>query len=164
MDMLNNFRKLFAYNAWANREALKSLRNSSSPSPKALRFFCHIVAAERLWHMRLLGNSIQGFVVWPEWTVEQCAAEFAEVIERWDTYLAGMTPEMLGHSIGYTNTMGEAWHNMVSDVLTHVIIHSGYHRGQIAADIRASGGEPAYSDYIHAVRQGLLDQRNADAG
>ena len=161
--MIRHFQKLFAYNAWANREALESLRNSSSP-PKALRFFCHIMAAEHLWHTRLLGKSTQGFVVWPEWTVEQCGTEFTKVIERWDTYLAGMTPKMLDHSIAYTNTMGEAWQNMVSDILTHVIIHSGYHRGQIAADIRASGGEPAYSDYIHAVRQGLYGQRNADAG
>ena len=162
--MIHHFQKLFAYNAWANREALESLQNSSFPPPKALRFFCHIVAAEHLWHTRLLGKSTSGFVVWPEWTVEQRATEFAEMFRRWDTYLAGMTTEMLGHSIAYANTKGEAWQNTVSDVLTHVIIHSGYHRGQIAAEVRASGGEPAYSDYIYAVRKGHLDQRNADAG
>jgi uncharacterized damage-inducible protein DinB len=31
-----------------------------------------------------------------------------------------------------------------------------YHRGQIAADMRASGVEPVYTDFIHAVRQGHL--------
>jgi uncharacterized damage-inducible protein DinB len=36
-------------------------------------------------------------------------------------------------------------------------MHSGYHRGQIAAAVRESGGEPAYTDYIHAVRQGLIE-------
>jgi uncharacterized damage-inducible protein DinB len=46
---------------------------------------------------------------------------------------------------------------MVEEILTHLVIHSAYHRGQIASDLRAAGQEPAYTDYIHAVRQGLLE-------
>jgi uncharacterized damage-inducible protein DinB len=45
----------------------------------------------------------------------------------------------------------------VEEILTHVVIHSAYHRGQIASDVRAAGGVPAYTDYIHAVRQGLIE-------
>jgi len=44
----------------------------------------------------------------------------------------------------------------VGDVLTHVVTHSGYHRGQIASAIRSDGGTPAYTDFIHAARQGLI--------
>jgi uncharacterized damage-inducible protein DinB len=44
----------------------------------------------------------------------------------------------------------------VDDVLTHVILHSAYHRGQIASAVRAGGETPAYTDLIHAVRQGLV--------
>ena len=43
------------------------------------------------------------------------------------------------------------------DILAHVVLHSAYHRGQIAAAVRAGGGEPAYTDMIHAVRQGLVE-------
>jgi len=39
----------------------------------------------------------------------------------------------------------------------HVTIHSAYHRGQIASDVRSAGQEPAYTDYIHAVRQRFLE-------
>jgi uncharacterized damage-inducible protein DinB len=35
-------------------------------------------------------------------------------------------------------------------------MHSAYHRGQIAADMRAAGFEPVYTDFIHAVRQGYI--------
>jgi len=38
-----------------------------------------------------------------------------------------------------------------------VITHSTYHRGQIAADLRAAGVQPAYTDFIHGVRQGLIE-------
>jgi uncharacterized damage-inducible protein DinB len=41
--------------------------------------------------------------------------------------------------------------------LTHVLLHSAYHRGQIASQMRGNGQTPAYTDFIHAVRQGLID-------
>jgi uncharacterized damage-inducible protein DinB len=45
----------------------------------------------------------------------------------------------------------------VQDVLTHVVLHSAYHRGQIASQMRAGGEQPAYTDFIHAARQGLIE-------
>ena len=55
--------------------------------------------------------------------------------------------------------MPSAYNNghQIVQTTTHVVIHSAYHRGQIASDVRASGGVPAYTDYIHAVRQGLIE-------
>jgi uncharacterized damage-inducible protein DinB len=38
-----------------------------------------------------------------------------------------------------------------------VTIHGSYHRAQIAAAVRESGREPAYTDFIHATRRGLLE-------
>jgi uncharacterized damage-inducible protein DinB len=59
--------------------------------------------------------------------------------------------------ISYKNTKGEPWTDTVQDILTHVLMHSAYHRGQIASQMRASGQTPAYTDFIHAVRQGLIE-------
>jgi uncharacterized damage-inducible protein DinB len=36
-------------------------------------------------------------------------------------------------------------------------MHGTYHRGQIAAALRASGATPAVTDFIHAVRLGLIE-------
>jgi uncharacterized damage-inducible protein DinB len=36
-------------------------------------------------------------------------------------------------------------------------MHSTYHRGQIAAAMRQAGATPAYTDFIHAVRQGFVE-------
>jgi uncharacterized damage-inducible protein DinB len=36
-------------------------------------------------------------------------------------------------------------------------MHSAYHRGQVALEMRAAGHQPAYTDFIHAVRQGFLE-------
>jgi len=62
----------------------------------------------------------------------------------------------LAEAVDYKNSKGEPWRNRVEDVLTHVIMHSAYHRGQIAMEMRAAGMEPAYTDFIHAVRQEIV--------
>jgi uncharacterized damage-inducible protein DinB len=157
MAMRNHFVRQFSYNGWANRETLACLKRLTSSSPQALRFFAHILAAERLWQTRLRQISTDGFVVWPNWDVERCADELTHVTSHWESWINNLTAEMLLQSIQYTNSRGEAWENTVTDVLTHVIIHSGYHRGQIAAAIRSSGSEPTYTDYIAAVRQGYIE-------
>jgi len=65
--------------------------------------------------------------------------------------------EDLSRRVDYTNSQGERWSNTIEDILTHVVLHGTYHRGQIATIVRQSGETPAYTDYIHAVRQGLVD-------
>jgi uncharacterized damage-inducible protein DinB len=36
-------------------------------------------------------------------------------------------------------------------------MHSAYHRGQIATQMRTAGYLPAYTDFIHGVRQRLVE-------
>lgn len=42
-------------------------------------------------------------------------------------------------------------------------MHSTYHRGQIAAAMRKAGATPAYTDFIHAVRQGFVESSSQEA-
>jgi uncharacterized damage-inducible protein DinB len=37
--------------------------------------------------------------------------------------------------------------------LDYALFHAAYHRGQIALQMRSAGMGPAYTDFIHAVRQ-----------
>jgi len=38
-----------------------------------------------------------------------------------------------------------------------VLMHSAYHRGQVALEMRSAGLQPAYTDFIHGVRQGFVE-------
>ena len=116
----------------------------------------HIVAAEYIWLARLCRQPAT-MPVWPDLDVEACSAGLGDLSSRWMDYLADVRPERLAEAIPYTNSKGESWTSTVEEVLTHVVIHSAYHRGQIAADLRGAGGTPAYTDYIHAARQGLIE-------
>jgi uncharacterized damage-inducible protein DinB len=146
--------RLLRYDAWANDETLGSLR-SASPPAKALRWMAHIVGAGELWLARL-HDAPPTMAVWPDLDLDRCTAGAARLAEQWPRYLATLEDEDLGQGIGYRNSKGEYWTSTVADILTHVAIHGSYHRAQIAAAVRESGGEPAYTDFIHAVRQGVL--------
>ncbi len=95
--------------------------------------------------------------VWPELSLERCRDEIAELDKSWEDYLDDLAPEDLERTIDYVNSKGESWSSTVNDVLTHVLLHSAYHRGQIAAQLREAGHQPAYTDFIHAVRQGCVE-------
>jgi uncharacterized damage-inducible protein DinB len=156
MDMIDHFSRLFAYDQWANGETVASLVASTSPPSKSLRLLAHIVAAERLWLSRLQADG-KAVVVWPDLNLHECTAQLAELGRIWEEELRGLTPARLAQPIAYTNTKGEQWTNTAGEILTHVVLHSAYHRGQIASDIRAAGLTPAGTDFIHGVRQGLVE-------
>jgi len=133
-----------------------SIRNCAQPSERFLGRMAHILSAERLWLERLLQEK-QTLPVWPQSSMEQCEHEVEDVARRWSEHLAGMKAEHLEQPVSYRNSKGEPWSSKVGDILIHVVMHSAYHRGQIASDMRAAGCTPAYTDFIHCVRQGLIE-------
>lgn len=155
-EVLRRHRRLFAYEDWANREALASLAAASPPPARSLKFLAHIAGASRLWLGRLRGAE-RPAAVWPDLELGECRAELEELGRLWTAYLQELTPAGLEETVSYVNSKGEPWTSRVEDILTHVVLHSAYHRGQVAADTRASGHAPAYTDYIHALRQGFVE-------
>jgi uncharacterized damage-inducible protein DinB len=151
----NDFVPLFAYDHWANQECLKALR-AGEPATGVIKRMAHILSAEKLWRERIQ-RVPQSMPVWPALSLKECDALADEIAEAWRAYFAHPAPEGLFEVIDYKNSRGEAWQSRVEDVLMHVILHSAYHRGQIAMEMRASGMEPAYTDFIHAMRQGLVE-------
>ena len=154
--MLSLIERLFRYDDWANREVVTALTELSTLPPRSLKILDHILSAERLWLERLRLEK-QTYPVWPDFSVAQCKLEIAELGERWKNYLASLKEEDLSRSLTYRNSQGESWSNAKQDILLHVVLHSTYHRGQIATDMRAAGFNPVCSDFIHAVRQGLVE-------
>ena len=157
-EMLAYHRRLFAYDRWANREALAALRGTGAagPPPHALRLLGHVLGAERLWLARL-DRQLPPPPVWPDLSLAGCEREIAGLERLWETWRRRLAPEALVGRVAYVNTRGEPWESTVGDILTHVVMHSAYHRGQIAAELRAAGHVPATTDFIHATRRGLVE-------
>ena len=175
MNLADYLRRQFSYDEWANREVLAAIRaaggaesnsaqpgsvepgstNPSSTNHRSLQLMSHILAAERVWLERLKKQP-QSVPVWPEPDMAQCEALAAEMGGLWLEFLDLITAGDVSQSISYKNSKGEEWTSTIVDVLNHVILHSAYHRGQIATHMRAHGQTPAYTDFIHAARRGLV--------
>jgi uncharacterized damage-inducible protein DinB len=95
--------------------------------------------------------------VWPDFTVDECEEQIGELALLWREFLGQLSHAGLSEKVTYKNSKGEPWTSTVEDILTHILLHSAYHRGQIATQVRAGGEHPAYTDFIHAVRQGLIE-------
>ena len=155
MNLADYLRREFDYNAWANQEVLAAIRAAGGDSGRSLQLMSHIFAAERVWLERLKQQP-QSVAVWPEPDLAWCESEAAGLSRAWHEYLDLVTAGDVSQNISYKNSKGEAWTSAIVDVLTHVVMHSAYHRGQIASHMRASGQTPAYTDFIHGARQGLF--------
>ena len=145
-----NFPRLFGYDAWANREAIASL--PEMPSARALSILGHLAGSQRTWLSRLTGRT-SPLVVWPSLTRDQCATELAADASEWSAYLAS-GPD-LSARLKYISAKGEPSESSIEEVLMHVLMHSAYHRGQLAMLTRDNGDTPASTDFIFAARKGL---------
>jgi uncharacterized damage-inducible protein DinB len=156
MEMISTLARLFAYDAWANDATLASLEAAGTPPESASKRMAHVLGAESLWLERLKDRGLS-MAVWPDLALLDCRREARRLEAAWRDHLAGLSEGDLSRRIAYVNSKGEPWESAAGDILQHVVMHSVYHRGQIASDLRAAGFEPAYTDFIHAVRQGFLE-------
>lgn len=154
MNLVDYLRRQFSYNEWANGEVLVSIRNNG-PDERSLQLMGHVLAAEVLWLERLKQQP-QSVRVWPAIDLGECEARSKHIADSWREYLRPMTEQDLSRNVPYTNSKGEPWTSSALDILTHVTMHSAYHRGQIASHMRGIGLTPAMTDFIHGVRQGLV--------
>lgn len=153
MESLDSFRQLFEYDFWANQVALRSIGAMNAPAERVLKIAGHIVGAQRVWLGRLEASGAARPKPWPLMSLEEANAAVTEMHQRWKTYLAQLTPERLEEDLVHRNSKGIEFRVPVRDVLTQLVMHSAYHRGQIAAAIREAGGQPAATDYIVYARR-----------
>lgn len=146
---LSHFVDRARYNAWANDLSGASVGNLAHPG-RALTVLGHIAATVVIWLDRL-DDSVSTTPVWPAWSAQVARDHLLEGSRRLEELAADT--QSLARKISYTNTKGQNFENTVADVLEHVLMHSMYHRGQVALLVRSEGGTPAVTDYIAYKRR-----------
>lgn len=153
--MNSYYLRLLQHADWANRRVLTLLQNLSAPPEKARRVFAHLLAAEQVWLTRLRGVDSSPLEIWPDHSLEKCAAQVEANAAGYRRYLEALTENTLNSTITYRNSKGVEFSNSVADTLTHVCLHGSHHRGQIMQTIRGAGFEPVNVDFIIFVREGF---------
>jgi uncharacterized damage-inducible protein DinB len=149
--MLDAIKRMFAYDTWANARALGALKGAQSPKPFAP--LAHLLVSEKIWLMRLRGEDTSTVDKSPELSREECESLFEELRASYESYLDSLSEGDLASLLTYRNFKGTEFRTPVGEILTHVLMHGAYHRGQVAKALRAEGSAPADTDYITFVRE-----------
>ncbi|MDQ3997072.1 MAG: DinB family protein [Gemmatimonadota bacterium] len=149
--MRDHLRRLFDHMAWADARAVAALRKAAVASELAHSELAHILGAEHVWLARLEGRPAT-VAVWPELSVDECEALSRETQAGFRAFVDREEEATLERIVHYRNSVGAEFDTKVSDILLHVALHGSYHRGKVAAALRAAGAEPATTDYIGFVR------------
>jgi len=140
--------RLIAHLSWADDRVLAALRSATNPDPSCREVFAHLLAAEHVWLARLKGER-PTHPVWPDLSLEQCAALVQANQRALANYVDDLTPESLLRGVTYVNSAGREFTSSIEDILLHVALHGSYHRGQMGL---AQGRQRADGDRLHRIR------------
>lgn len=150
--MIENLTLLHAHQRWADLRTFEAYRSLAQPQERALAWIAHIAAAQHLWLSRINGTTPR-VAVWPGLDIDSCERLAQENHDAFDALLSSIDEHDTTRTVAYVNSRGDRFESTVGDILLHVAMHSQYHRGQVAAAVRAGGGVPTATDYI-AWRRG----------
>jgi uncharacterized damage-inducible protein DinB len=153
INRLDHYRNRFAYEDWANRLALESLQSADPPSDRGRKLLAHIIGAQDVWLSRLEPGepNTNG---WPDLSTAEIEARVEGLRGIWEMKFDQLTETSLDELVSYRNLAGDPFTTPLWQILEHLLFHGAYHRGQIAAQVRAEGGAPILTDYIQYTRCG----------
>lgn len=152
VSMKEYFATLLRYVAWADGRVMSSLQETPAAQEEALPLVAHLLAAEHLWLARLEQRESK-HAVWPTLSIDECAQLLSDNEAGYRALLERMSDEQLRSTVRYRTSQGAEFSNTAIEILTQVVTHGPYHRGQIAKILARHGGAPLNTDYILFTRE-----------
>jgi uncharacterized damage-inducible protein DinB len=161
--VLADLKRLLKFNEWANArvfDAVAALTPEQVCKDLGSSFPCvgltaaHLVAGEWIWLQRWLGISNSKF---PEWANSTDIADLRRRLtdietERWALFHTLTEADLLTPR-HYKLMSGLEDQQPLDVMITHVVNHATYHRGQIATMFRQLGLKPTGTDFITFARE-----------
>ncbi|HWV28935.1 MAG TPA: DinB family protein [Dyadobacter sp.] len=146
------FIRFFTFNNWANKVIADFISAHDIQNEQVLRIASHLAHAQRNWYFRVIGQQ-NDVALWTPLQPPAIAAQLAENGTLWLSHLSGSQDDDFHTKLAYKNMAGDPYLDNLADVLTHIVNHSTYHRGQIINLIRELGMTPPGTDFILFARQ-----------
>jgi len=143
--MKESLRLQLNYDINANLKLLKTMVENKVNVPlDCVHLMGHNIAAHETWNSRIEMRSPK-LGVWEGTPLDEMESSFYLNLEN-SIFILDKYP--VEHVVNYTNTKGEPFSNSMADIFTHVLMHSMYHRGQIARSLREANIAPPDTNYI----------------
>jgi uncharacterized damage-inducible protein DinB len=136
------------YEEWANAIVFRSLQQCSETDERALQLFAHILAPQSIWLSRIR-REVPTVSLWPELTLEDCAALMKKTLEQWREFIASASEEDLKQSVLFKLPNSDKERQIaVYDTIAHLTNHGTYHRGQIILRLKGKTDPLPLTTYI----------------
>lgn len=150
---MKTIRRMMDHMYWADGRILDALEESKTKDKDLLKLARHIAVAERVWLTRLQGKSSVQYSLWEEAEdLTAIRAMFEENAVQYREYIEGLEESTLDEMVDYANQSGVPFRTLARDILSQVLLHGQYHRGQINRALRLEASEPVQVDYITFAR------------
>lgn len=143
--------KICRYNVWANGKLMQFVSNAGEPVcmkelkssfPTIRKTVQHLLDAQLIWMNRVNGiNEID----WPPTGSGISTAEICKLLlessNEWLKFAQKMDQSIPAYIVEYKNMNGDPFSNTISEIITHVMNHGTFHRGQVVTMLRINGFE-----------------------
>ncbi|MBA1142226.1 DinB family protein [Mesorhizobium neociceri] len=160
MSALDLLRSLFVYQAWANGELLQKLakldpRMHVDQRHTAIRLLNHNLIVSRIFAAHPSGTH-HGYAsdnTEDTPTLDELSADVA-AMDRWYLdYLDAVPTKLLSQPVPFVFTDGDKAMMSRQEMLTHVVTHGGYHRGEIGRILVQIGVTPPWDTFAVHLHQ-----------
>jgi len=154
MSALDLLRSLFVYQAWANGELLEKLasmdqQQHAKERHAAIRLLNHNLVVSRIFAAHLSGTH-HGYAsdnTEDTPSLDELGVDVA-AMDRWYLdYLETVSPKFLPQPVPFIFTDGDKAMMSRQEMLTHVVTHGGYHRGEIGRILVQIGVTPPWDTF-----------------
>lgn len=153
------------YKAWANKQTLDEIEKIdrvkySDQLIMAIRLLNHAYVVDKIFIAHLTNTSHPYTATNTKDTPS--IKELRQSVEKTDQWLINfsktVSPTELNNTIKFTFTDGDAGSMSVRDILSHLVIHGAYHRGNIGmllADCELGKPNDTFTRYLHSYAPAL---------
>ena len=152
-------RALYGYHAWANSDLLDKLEMPdraahSRDRHTAIRLINHYYVVAEIFAAHLRGvrhrYKAAGTVETP--SLSDLRAAITASDQWYLNYVQAISPSELSGSVPFTFTDGDKGYMTREEMLTHVVLHGGYHRGEVGRILSQRSVTPphdTFAVYLH---------------
>ncbi|MGV1834632.1 DinB family protein [Rhizobium rhizogenes] len=153
--------KLYGYHAWANSDLFDKLGTLDQEQHKfelhtAVRLINHSYVVARIFAAHLTGAQ-HGYAsdnTDETPALDELRAAVTSSDQWYLDYLRGVSPEKLAEAIPFTFTDGDKGYMTREEMLTHVALHGGYHRGEVGRILWQLSVTPPWDTFAVYLHQG----------
>lgn len=168
--MKNILISMQGYHAWANSDLTNKLAKvditNAAALEVALRLINHYNIVARIFRGHLVGtpHGFSGDNTPDTPTLKEMARQLHEIDGWYRGYLSKVTDAQLCEPIPFAFTDGDKGMMTRAEMVTHVILHGGYHRGEVGRLLWGLEITPpwdTYAVYLHQSEPKRREQRVA---